>query len=261
MLKRIIRAIILDMDGVLWRGTQPIGDLHKIFYNIQNLGLRFILATNNSTLSPEQYQSKLLGFGVSIGKEFILTSSQVAAEYISEQYRYGGPVFIIGENGLVQALGEKGFYHSREGALAVVVGMDRNLTYEKLSQACLLIRSGVKFIGTNADRSFPIPEGLAPGAGSILAALEAATDVSPIVVGKPSQPIYQAALNKLESNPIETLIVGDRLETDILGGQNIGCLTACVLSGVTKREEALNWKPAPDMIFENLEDLIASFDN
>jgi 4-nitrophenyl phosphatase len=139
--------------------------------------------------------------------------------------------------------------------------MDRNISYEKLSRACLLIRSGVKFIGTNADRSFPIPEGLVPGAGAILAALEAATDVKPIIIGKPSPYIYQAALKKLGSHSYETLAIGDRLETDILGGQNTGCLTACVLSGVTTEQEAINWKPSPDMIYLTLEDLIGSLDN
>jgi len=217
------------MDGVLWRGSQPIGNLSKVFNQIQDLGLSYILATNNSTLTPEQYQNKLLNFGVEIAIENILTSSLVVADHLSVQYKKGGPVYIIGENGLIEALEKKGFFQSRENVLAVVVGMDRKLTYEKLSQACLLIRSGVNFIGTNADRSFPIPEGLVPGAGAILAALEAATDVEPIIIGKPSPLMYQAALQKLGSHPYETLAIGDRLETDILGGHNTGYLTACVL--------------------------------
>jgi 4-nitrophenyl phosphatase len=261
MVQNHISSLLLDMDGVLWRGTQAIGDLGNLFTRINELGLRFILVTNNSTLTPEQYQQKLHGFGVNITRDHILTSSQVASHYLANQYPAGGPVYIIGENGLVEALREKGFFHSSQGALSVIVGMDRNINYDKLARACLLIRAGVQFLGTNADRSFPTPEGLVPGAGSILAALEAATDVKPVVLGKPSPAIFQAALKRLGADPSETLAVGDRLETDILGAQNVGCQTACVLSGVTGIEQAMNWKPSPNMIAKDLEEVIASFES
>ena len=170
MLKNI-KSLILDMDGVLWRGSDSIGELGKIFPKIEKSNLNYILATNNSTLTPSQYQQKLFNFGARVNLQNILTSSLVAAKYLGTRFPEGGPVFILGENGLIEALKERGFFHSTVNVLAVIVGMDRQINYDKLSKACLLIRSGVPFIGTNSDRSFPTPQGLVPGAGAILAAL------------------------------------------------------------------------------------------
>jgi 4-nitrophenyl phosphatase len=138
----------------------------------------------------------------------------------------------------------------------VVVGIDRQLSYEKLCRATLLIRSGVPFIGANPDRTFPTPEGLIPGAGAILAAIETATSVKPLIMGKPSPAMYQLALERLGTSPAETLVVGDRLETDIAGAQVIGCRTALVLSGVTSEADAYAWQPPPDFIARNLASLV-----
>lgn len=251
-----IRSMILDMDGVLWRGSEQIGHLDGIFSQIRSLEIPTILATNNSTRTPEQYLEKLLDFGVELEPWQILTSSQVASSYLSSLYPQGGPVYIIGEDGLVTALRENGFFHQVEGALAVVAGMDRNISYEKLSQACLLIRRGARFIGTNSDRTFPTPLGLAPGAGSLLAALETATDIPAHVVGKPEADIFLAALKQLNCVPEQALVVGDRLETDIAGGQRLGCPTALVLSGVTDLQQASQWRPSPTWIFEDLGSVI-----
>ena len=163
---------------------------------------------------------------------------------------------MIGEVGLVQTLAEQGFYLSEEDVLAVVVGLDRNLTYEKLKKATLLIRSGVPFIGTNPDRTFPTPQGLIPGAGAVIAAVEAATDVKPVYAGKPETYLYQLALDRLAVPPQEALVIGDRLDTDITGGQSLGCKTGLVLTGVSTETEALNWKPALDYIASDLFSLL-----
>jgi 4-nitrophenyl phosphatase len=249
-----IRGLILDMDGVLWQDTQPIGNLPAIFARINTLDLRVILATNNATRSVASYLEKLVGFGVQLEPWQIITSSQAAAQYLKNQKPNGGSVFVVGEAGLVEALQEKGFTtESGNGPIhTVIAGMDRHLSYEKLSRATLLIRSGAAFVGTNPDRSFPTPAGLVPGAGAILALLETATDVTPTIIGKPGPIMYQQALERLGTSPEETLAVGDRLETDILGGQNTQCKTALVLSGVTNLEQARAWMPAPDLIAEDL---------
>jgi 4-nitrophenyl phosphatase len=134
--------------------------------------------------------------------------------------------------------------------------MDRCLTYDQLARATLLIRSGLPFIGTNPDRSFPTPQGLVPGVGAILAAVETASDVKPVIVGKPQPEMYRFALERLGLTPQETLVVGDRAETDILGAQKIGCRTALVLSGVTSPQAAQDWKPAPDWIGPDLTSLL-----
>jgi 4-nitrophenyl phosphatase len=244
------------MDGVIWRGPEPIGDLPSIISRISHLGWKFILATNNSTRTPSQYLERLHGFGVTLETWQVINSSQATAQYLRKEFPNGGAVYVIGEQGLELALAEEGFYPNSSHAIAVVAGMDRTLTYDKLRQATLLIRAGSKFIGTNPDRTFPTPEGLVPGAGSILNALQAATDVQPIIIGKPQPEMYRIALERLGTKPEETLVVGDRLETDIAGAQNLGCPTALVLSGVTSIEAAHNWSPPTDFIAEDLENLI-----
>jgi HAD superfamily hydrolase (TIGR01457 family) len=251
-----LQALILDMDGVLWRDDDPIGNLPEIFNRIKQRGLQVTLATNNATKTIEQYLQKLNGFGVILQPAQIVNSSQAVAHYLRQRYPSGGAVFVVGEDGLFQAVQESGFHHSQTDVLAVVVGMDRNLTYEKLAQATLLIRSGAQFVGSNPDRSFPTPAGLVPGAGAILAAIEAATDHQPLIVGKPAPEMYRIAMQRMGVAPENTLVVGDRLETDIIGAQQIGCHSGLVLSGVTTLEAARRWDPPPDWIAKDLTDLL-----
>ncbi len=254
--RQSICALILDMDGVLWRGSEPIGDLSSIFDEIARIGWKVIFATNNATRTISQYIDVLSSFGVNAETWQIITSATAVTSYLCSNFPNGGPVYIIGEEGVVEACTEHGFYQSASGALAVIAGMDRNLTYEKLRTATLLLRSGVPFIGTNPDLTFPTPDGLVPGAGSILAALTAASDVSPIIVGKPEELMYRVALERLNITADQALVIGDRPETDIAGAQQLGCRTALVLSGVTNTTQAAAWRPAPDIIADNLEKVI-----
>jgi 4-nitrophenyl phosphatase len=252
-----IRALILDMDGVLWRGAQPIGNLPAIFEGIRRLNWGVVLATNNCTATIAQFQEKLAGFGVNIEASQIINSGQVTGRYLKRKFPQGGPVFTVGEPALDTLLSESGFVPSDgSDALAVVAGMDRGLTYQKLTHATLLIRAGCLFIGTNPDRTFPIPEGLAPGAGAVLAALEAATDIKPVIMGKPMPEIFHACLERLGTSIHETLAVGDRLETDIAGAQAVGCRSALTLSGVTSSQQAAAWSPAPDWVGRDLTALV-----
>jgi len=255
--KTHIHALILDMDGVLWRDQQPIGDLPEIFRRIDERGFKVVLATNNATLSIQQYLDKLEGFGVHLESWQIVNTAEATAAYLEARFPQGGSIFIIGENGLEATLNKRGFFHSdEEEVIAVVAGLDRQLSFEKLVKATQHIRSGVPFIGTNPDRSFPTPKGLIPGAGAILAALEAATDIQATIIGKPQPEMYLLALQRLKSLPEETLVVGDRLETDIAGAQTIGCKTGLVLSGVSDKPTALAWLPKLDYIEPDLTSLI-----
>ena len=251
-----IRALILDMDGVLWRGTEAIGDLHAIFDQITNNGWMVVFATNNGSRTIQQYIELLASFGVEAQPWQVITSSIAVANLLQNKFPGGGPVYIVGEQGVIEACNELGFYQSESTALAVIAGIDRSLTYDKLKIATTLIRSGVPFIGTNPDRTFPTPEGLVPGAGAILAAITTATDVSPIIVGKPEPEMYQIALERLNLSPNEVLVVGDRPETDIVGAEALGCHTALVLTGVTDATRAHTFKPAPDLIVKDLESLV-----
>lgn len=253
-----LKSLILDMDGVLWQDEQPIGDLRKIFNEIHRRNWRVIFATNNSTKTVNQYLHKLYTFGVQIEKWQVVNSAQTVADYLKESFPPSSNVYIVGEDGLTEAVSDYGFSieNSSKSAVAVVVGMDRRLTYEKIKVATLLIRKGAAFIGSNPDKTFPTPEGLTPGAGSILAAIEAATGVKPTITGKPNERIYNIALKRLKTTSKETLAIGDRLETDIRGAQICGCNTALVLSGVSTKEQAEKWVPKPDFIADNLTQLI-----
>jgi 4-nitrophenyl phosphatase len=251
-----IKSLILDMDGVLWRENSPIGNLPGTFKRFNDLGLKIILATNNGTRTPDQYLEKMAGFGVNLQKDQVVNSSMALAHLLHKRFPQGGPVYIIGEEGLQTALTGDGFFHAEENVQAVIGSMDRTIDFWKLKRATLLIRAGAPFYFTNPDRTFPTPEGLIPGAGSILAALEAATDVEAIIAGKPSPALFELALERLGTTPLETLTVGDRLETDIIGGQRAGCKTAAVLSGVLTEPEAMAWRPKIDIIVPELADLV-----
>ena len=255
-----IKALILDMDGVLWRESAAIGNLPAIFEQIERLGLKYILATNNATRTPLMYVDKLAGFGAQVAEQRIINSAMAVAHLLSRKHPQGGPVYIFGETGLVQALEEVGFYHAEKDCLAIIASMDRKISFDKLRRATLLIRSGVPFYATNPDRTFPTPEGLIPGAGAILSALETATDVLPIIAGKPGPTLYEFAMERLGTTPAETLAVGDRIETDILGGQRLGCPTALVLSGISTLAEAEQHTPPINLVLPDLQSLLDLFD-
>lgn len=250
-----IKGLILDMDGVLWRGSETIGNLSEIFSRFYQRGWQISLATNNATRTISQYVERLTSYNVVVEPWQIINSAIATAQYLHDRFPQGGPVYLIGETGLIEALEQQGFYQSEQNVIAVVASMDRHLTYDKLRKATLLIRGGALFVATNSDRTFPAPEGLVPGAGSILAALEAACYAAAIITGKPSPAMYHIALARLGLSPFETLVVGDRAETDIAGAQAIGCRTALVLSGVTSLDEANAWRPAPDLIIDDLDSI------
>lgn len=256
-----IKAVILDMDGVLWSENDPIGDLPGIFDTISKKSLSVALATNNSTRTPIQYIERLRQYGVySLEPWQIITSSLALANDLARILPDKGDVFVIGENGLKAALLDVGFSvvdeDQAEEVVAIAVGIDRKISFNKLRRASLLIRKGLPFYGTNPDKTFPTPEGLILGTGALLAALSTATDVNPSIMGKPSPYMIALARQRLKSLPHETLVVGDRLETDIAGGQADGCITALVLSGVTSQEMAKSYHPSPDYIVKDLSTLL-----
>jgi 4-nitrophenyl phosphatase len=247
-----IRAFIIDMDGVLWHGEQPQPGLQDFFQALHDHQIRFILATNNASLTREQYVTKLARMGVTtVTRDNILTSATATALYLAE---HNNPettrVFIVGEDGLRQPLLDQGFTltgiyevndNSKEtpnlGAHIVVCGKDQTLTWDKLATATLNIRAGAAFIGTNADATLPTERGITHGNGAILAALKVATGVTPTIIGKPEPIMYQQALSLLGADPSQTVAIGDRLETDILGAVRTGIRSLLVLSGISTKED------------------------
>ena len=260
MIPSHIKALILDMDGVVWRGDAPIGDLAATFRRIQERGLKFVFATNNSTKTSEQYVAKLNGFGVDVEPWQVVTSSQVAARAMAQSYPRGTRALVIGEDGLRIPLEQAEFeivsVENAPQAEVVVMGMDRGVSFEKLAEATLLIRKGVRFYATNMDKTFPTPRGEIPGAGAWISVITTATNVEPIVAGKPFPFLMELSLERLGSLKEETLVVGDRLETDIAAGQAVGCPTALVLSGVSTKEQADKWMPRIDNVVNDLTTLI-----
>jgi 4-nitrophenyl phosphatase len=255
-----IRAVILDMDGVLWLGAQPIGDLPGSFERIQQLGWRAILVTNNASRSTQVYLEKLRSFGVQLEAWQVLSSGQALVYHLQRNHPQCRRLYVVGESGLVELLTEAGYQIDAEQAQAVIVSLDRELTYEKLRQANRLVRDGAALVATNSDPTLPTPQGLDPGAGVMVVALETASGVSAAIAGKPNPQVYQLALERLGTSAPETLVVGDRPQTDIAGAQSLGCRTALVLSGVTDEEAARAWSPAPDLIARDLSQVLEMID-
>lgn len=254
-----IKAVVSDMDGVLWRGDDRLPGAVDFFAFLREQNIPFVLATNNSGRHPADYVRKLAKIGIpDVEQEQIVTSSTATADYLKTQYPNGARLYVVGNLGLFQVLEEAGFTIAEENVDAVVAGLDFNFTYEKARHATLLIRNhGAAFIGTNPDLTFPSPEGLVPGGGSVIGMIQIATDVEPIVIGKPKRAMFDVAIQRLGSSPAKMLMIGDRLNTDIEGGKNAGLQTAMVLTGVNQREDITDIEP--DYIFEDLSAMIRAW--
>jgi 4-nitrophenyl phosphatase len=227
-------------------------------------GVRFALATNNASRTPEQYTAKLAGMGVAKRADEVLTSALATAECLDQRAAATGTsrrVFIIGEDGLCQALAERGFTRLglyETGADYVVCGMDRGLSWDKLATATLNVRAGALLVGTNPDTSIPTERGISHGNGAILAALQAATGVSPLIIGKPEPIMYEQARHHLDARPEETVAIGDRLETDILGAVRAGLDSVLVLSGVTAPGDLARVDYAPTWVVPDIRAVTAA---
>ncbi|MCK5897877.1 MAG: HAD-IIA family hydrolase [Methylococcales bacterium] len=256
-----IEALIIDMDGVLWQGDTPMTGLNHFFKTLREQSLPFILATNNSTLSALDYARKLKSMNVEIKEEEILTSSMVTAAYLAEHYPpESNSIFMIGEQGLKVALLEKGYRlketHESPDADIVVCGLDRQLKWEKLATATLTLRAGARFIATNGDSTLPTERGIVPGNGTILAALEVATDgIKAQCLGKPEVFMYEYALKLLGKETVNTIAIGDRLNTDILGAVRAGIRSVMVLTGISSREDLMDVYYQPTWIMDDINEL------
>jgi len=228
-----IKGLIVDLDGSVYIGDKPISGALEALEELRSKGIKVLFLTNNATKTPQEYLEKLESMGIKASIQEILTSSVIAASYIR---RVRGPskVFVVGTKALEEVLRSHGHEVVPSNSDVVVVGLDFNFDYQKLARASREIRRGAKFLATNTDATLPLEDGVMPGAGSIVKAIEVASGVRPLVVGKPSRIAMREALTRLKLRPSEVLVIGDRPETDIKMGRRFNCLTALVLSGVAK---------------------------
>ncbi len=255
-----LRTILFDMDGVLYLGDSPLPGVQATFDYLESTGRTFCLITNNSTMTPGQYVEKLARMGVTVAEDRILTSGVATARYLARREPDGAPVYVIGERGLLEALQAHGFRLDDRAPRYICVGLDRGLTYEKLKIATLAIRAGARFIAANPDTTLPTEEGLVPGNGATLAAIQTATDVEPLVVGKPSAAIVDLAVEMLGAEKSTTAIIGDRLDTDVLAGQRAGIGRILILTGVHQPSDIPDFEGKPNWIVSDLADLIRQLD-
>lgn len=255
----------IDLDGTMYHGSTMIEGADALISTLQQLRIPYQFVTNNSSRTPEEVADMLNGLGINAKSQDVLTSAQAAASYILKKFP-GRRVFMIGERGLEQALTDAGIAWTadveavwNEEVDIVVQGIDRSVSYAKLEAAAAAVRKGALSILTNPDLMLPSDRGFSPGAGSIGAAIQAASGVEPVVIGKPSRIIMDAALERLGCRAEEAIVIGDNMMTDMLAGQQAGCRTALVLTGITTAANLEDYQKRsgvnPDMICETLEEL------
>jgi len=245
------KAYLIDLDGTMYKGNTPIKEAGGFVQRLRGSDLPFMFLTNNSTSKPIDVAEKLNRLNVQAFEDEIYTSSLATVDYLKSLE--GNSAFVIGEVGLTSALQEAGFHLTDEDPDFVVVGLDREVSYEKFEKATLAIRNGSKFIATNKDTNLPTEKGFVPGAGSLVALLEASTRKKATFVGKPESIIMNEAIEHIGFAKEDVLMVGDNYETDILAGINNGIDTLLVLTGFTSKEELGQFEKQPTYTIENLD--------
>ena len=229
-------ALLFDLDGVLYRGDEPVPFAVEVMASLRDAGACIAFLTNNSSRTPEQVADKLRGIGVEARPEEVVTSALATADVLAE--RGGGTAFVIGRDGIRRALEEAGVVlvdGEPDRVDHVVVGVDVEVTYARLATACVLVERGANLVATNADASFPVPGALWPGAGALLAVITTTTGAEAEIVGKPFAPLFGSARRRTgASNP---LVLGDRLDTDIAGANALGWDSLLVLTGVSTEQD------------------------
>ena len=246
------KGYLIDLDGTMYRGTEQIAEAAGFINDLRKRDIPYLFVTNNSSRTPSQVADKLRSIGISTEDDQVFTTSMATANYIAEQKK-GASVYVVGEEGIIEALKEKGMKLVEEHPDFLVMGIDRGINYEKLSKACLAVRNGAVFISTNGDIAIPTEQGLLPGNGSLTSVVSVSTQVQPIFIGKPESVIVEQALRVLGVPKEETIMVGDNYDTDILAGINAGIDTLLVHTGVTTKERLKQYKEQPTHVVDTLD--------
>ncbi|MEN6373068.1 MAG: HAD-IIA family hydrolase [Armatimonadota bacterium] len=259
---------VFDLDGVIYRGDMPLPHASETLRELRHRNRKIFFFTNNATKSREDYRSKLERMKIPVSLDEIMTSAYATSLYFKESNKIGGRVYVVGESGLVREMESAGMEVVRNDDLEhidfVVVGLDKQFTYDKLAKAQQAILNGAEFIATNTDATFPIEYGVViPGGGAIVSAVATAAGTEPFVVGKPRTYALKKIIEIAGSTQDRSVMVGDRLETDILGGNRMGMPTVLITTGVSTRSDAENalgdMKPA--RIIDDLIELLDESEN
>lgn len=242
---------LIDMDGVLYRGHDLIPGADDFIRDLRERGIPFRLLTNNSQRARRDVVTKLARLGIDIDEEHVFTSAMATARFLAQQ-KPGGTAFVIGEGGLHTALHSNGYSVVDHDPDYVVVGEGRSFNLELVEAGVRMIHRGAKLIATNLDPNCPTETGIRPGCGAYVALLETATGVKAFSVGKPSPIMMRAARKELNLSTEETIMIGDTMETDILGGVQLGFHTILVLSGGTKTDDLPRYAYRPEIVVESL---------
>jgi NagD protein len=253
--QREIRSWLMDMDGVLVSEDHVIPGAEELLGRLRDGDIPFLVLTNNSIYTRRDLAARLRMRGLHVPEESIWTSALATAGFLESQ-RPGGSAFVIGESGLTTALHAAGYTLTEHSPDYVVLGETRSYSFERIARAIQLIAGGARFIATNPDPTGPSPSGLLPATGSVAALITRATGVDPYFVGKPNPLMMRSALNAIDAHSETTVMVGDRMDTDVVAGIEAGLETVLVLTGVTSRRDVDRFPYRPSWIVESVADLV-----
>lgn len=241
----------LDLDGTVFKGSELIPETADFIHRLQKKGIEPYYVTNNASMTQQQFAEKLESFGILAPADHIMASSIAAAKYIKRWYP-GKKVFMIGTDGVEEALKSEEIERVYEDADVVLMGIDRDISFQKLATACLEVRKGAVFLSTNRDLAFPSERGLMPGNGAFTKVVSSSTGVEPVFIGKPEMHMLEAIQYEIGCNKEEMVMVGDNYDTDIQAGIRFGIDTIHVNTGVTPMEDAIEKDVPPTFAIENL---------
>ncbi|SDS37798.1 HAD-IIA family hydrolase [Microlunatus soli] len=253
--RRSVHCWLTDMDGVLVHEENPLPGAADFIAALQESGRRFLVLTNNSIFTPRDLRARLLASGIDVPEESIWTSALATAQFLAEQSP-GGTAYVIGEAGLTTALHDAGFVMTESDPDYVVLGETRTYSFEAITRAIRLLERGAKFIATNPDATGPSPAGSLPATGSVAALITTATGLQPYYVGKPNPLMMRSALNRLEAHSETTVMIGDRMDTDVISGLEAGMRTILVMTGSTTREKVETFPYRPTVITDSIADVV-----
>ncbi len=253
--QRPIDFWLTDMDGVLVHEEEPIPGAGEFLAALAAAGRRFLVLTNNSIFTPRDLRSRLLASGIDVPEDAIWTSALATAQFLADQ-RPEGRAYVVGEVGLTTALHDVGYVLTDRDPDYVVLGETRTYSFEAITKAIRLIDAGARFIATNPDPSGPSQQGKLPATGAVAALISTATGRSPYYVGKPNPLMMRSALNRIEAHSEASVMVGDRMDTDIVSGLEAGLRTVLVMTGSTRPEQVETFPYRPTLVVDSVADLL-----